>query len=179
MRLLLHACCAPCFIYPLEKLKENNLTVSGFFYNPNIQPTEEYAKRRQAVADFSQASGLEVKYLEYLPSDFLQAISKNEDKPGRCLACWELRLKKTAEFAKANSFDFFSTTLLASPYQDQDALRQIGSRVAKEAGVEFYYEDFRAGFRKAHEQARARNIYCQNYCGCPQSKIERCKKPRR
>jgi len=179
MRLLLHACCAPCFIYPLEKLREKGFTVSGFFYNPNIQPFEEYAKRKQAVIDFSRASAAEVKYPEYSPSDFIKAISRDEEKPARCLACWELRLKATAESARESNLDAFSTTLLVSPYQDQGALREIGARVSREAGIEFFYEDFRPGFRRAHDEAKARGIYCQNYCGCLKSKIDRCKKPQR
>lgn len=176
MRLLLHACCAPCLIYPLEKLREKNFAVSGFFYNPNIQPAEEYAKRRQAVADFSRVWPLEVVYPERAPSDFLKAISQKEDKPARCLACWGLRLKKTAEFAAEFNFNLFSTTLLVSPYQDHEALKKIGGRIAQETGVEFYYEDFRPGFRRARDEAKRRNIYLQKYCGCSYSQVEQCRK---
>ena len=70
----------------------------------------------------------------------------------------------------------FSTTLLVSPYQDQEALKKIGSDIAQETGVSFFYEDFRQGFKKAHEQARAEGIYCQKYCGCIYSEVERCSK---
>ena len=89
------------------------------------------------------------------------------------MLCWELRLKKTALFAKDNGYSFFSSTLLVSPYQDQDALKKIGEKIAVESGVAFYYEDFRPGFRKAHEDAKAQGFYCQKYCGCIYSEIER------
>ena len=48
-----------------------------------------------------------------------------------------------------------------------------GEIIAKEEGVEFYYEDFRPGFRKAHNQARGKGLYMQKYCGCIYSQIER------
>ena len=79
----------------------------------------------------------------------------------------------TAKFAKENGFDAFTTTLLVSPYQDQNIIKVIGEDVAAKAGLKFYYEDFRTGFKEAHDKARAAGIYCQNYCGCVFSEKER------
>ena len=74
---------------------------------------------------------------------------------------------------KKNEFDYFSTTLLVSPYQDQESLKKIGSDISKEEGIDFYYEDFRPGFKEAHDLAKKQGIYCQRYCGCIYSEIER------
>jgi len=175
MKLLLHTCCAPCLIYPLEQLREKRFDVTGFFYNPNIHPLAEYDNRRQAVANFSGADNTEVIYPEYNPAEFFRAINQKETSPERCFICWTLRLKKTAETAKQKEFTYFSTTLLVSPYQDQEKLKKIGNDIANEAGVGFYYEDFRPGFRQAHNQAKAQGIYCQKYCGCIYSELERLK----
>ena len=175
-RMLLHTCCAPCLIYPLEKLKEEGFRVSGFFYNPNIHPFPEYKNRKQAVVELSSKLEFEVSYPEYLPEEFFREINFKEKDPERCSLCWRLRLKKTALHAKEKGFDSFTTTLLVSPYQDQEALKKIGNTVAEDAGIEFYYEDFRPGFRQAHEKAKKDGIYCQRYCGCIYSEIERCKK---
>jgi len=175
MNLLLHTCCAPCLIFPLESFKAARIAVTGFFYNPNIQPLGEYKNRRSAVENFSRVSGLEVIFPEYSPQEFFQAVNLNEASPKRCAFCWGLRLKKTALVAKEKKFDNFSTTMLVSPYQDQEALKRIGEEVAAESGVNFYYQDFRPGFRKAHAQAKAQGIYCQKYCGCIYSQIERWK----
>lgn len=172
MKLLLHTCCAPCGIYPLERLREKEFTVTGFFYNPNIHPFSEYKNRLEAVADFSQRNNFEVIYPEYSPKEYFEVINFKEEKPERCSLCWALRLRKTARFARENGFTHFSTTLLVSPYQEQELLKKIGDDV-REEGIEFYYEDFRPGFRKAHEKARAQGIYCQKYCGCIYSEIER------
>ena len=166
MKLLLHICCAPCLIYPLECLMEKGFEVTGFFYSPNIHPSAEYDKRRQAVEDFSKAVDLEVIYPEYNPEEFFRPISSNEAGPGRCSICWELRMAKTVQAAKEKDFDYFSTTLLVSPYQDQGLLRGIGEHFEEEENVNFYYEDFRPGFKKAHYEAKEKGIYRQKYCGC-------------
>jgi len=175
MKLLLHTCCAPCLIYPLERLGEKGFEVSGFFYNPNIHPFAEYQNRRQAVENFIKSNNIEVIYPEYNPTEFFRAINLKETN-GRCFICWSLRLKATAKTAKAKGFSHFSTTLLVSPYQDQELLKKIGSDIAKAGEIDFYYEDFRPGFKKAHDIAKAQGIYCQKYCGCIYSEIERCKK---
>lgn len=166
MKLLLHTCCAPCVIYPLERLRGAGFEVSGLFYNPNIHPFIEYHNREQAVQAYAKETGLEIISPEYEPEDFLRAINNKEINPGRCEICWRLRLRKTAEIAREKGFSHFSTTLLVSPYQDQELLKRIGLLVAQELGIDFYYEDFRSGFRKAHDQAKAKGIYCQKYCGC-------------
>lgn len=176
MKLLLHTCCAPCEIYPVEVLRGKGFEVEGFYYNPNIHPFVEYKNRRQAVEDYSKINNFEVIFPEYRPQEFFQAISLKEDKPARCAICWRLRLNKTARAAKDKGFKYFSTTLLVSPYQDQELLKKIGNDIASSDGVEFYYEDFRPGFKEAHNKAHAQGIYCQKYCGCIYSEIERCKK---
>ena len=177
MKLLLHTCCAPCAIYPLEQLRKKGYEVTGFFYNPNIHPFVEYKKRKQAVADFAKVTQIDkVIYPEYRPAEFFQEVNLKEDFPGRCSICWSLRLARTAQAAKEIGCNYFSTTLLVSPYQNQELLKKIGEEIAKEAEVNFYYEDFRPGFKKAHDEAHAQGIYCQDYCGCVYSEVERCRK---
>lgn len=174
MDILLHTCCAPCLIYPLELLRSEGFKVTGFYYNPNIHPISEYNERERGIILLNP--GIEVIYPEYLPEEFFQAVNLNEATPARCAICWRQRLAKTAAVAKEKGFKYFSTTLLVSPYQDHELLKKIGSDIAKEAGVEFYYNDFRPGFRKARDEARAKGIYIQKYCGCVYSEIERPKR---
>jgi len=150
--------------------------VRGYFYNPNIHPFSEYKNRKQAVMDFSHKHNLEMIHPEYNPAEFFQAVNLKEDKPERCSICWSLRLQRTAQAAKEMGCRYFSTTLLVSPYQDQELLKKIGQDIAKEKEGEFYYEDFRPGFKKAHEEAHTQGIYCQKYCGCIYSEIERWQK---
>ncbi|MBU1726695.1 MAG: epoxyqueuosine reductase QueH [Candidatus Omnitrophica bacterium] len=172
MKLLLHVCCAPCLIYPLEVLRSKGFEVVGLFYNPNIHPVAEYKTRRIAVENYSRQLGLEFSYPDYEPHDFFRAVNMKEEKLKRCSICWLQRLAMTARLAREMGFTHFSTTLLVSPYQDQGLLKKIGEDTAKAEGVVFFYEDFRPGFREAHNQARSKGIYCQKYCGCIYSELE-------
>ena len=174
MNILLHTCCAPCLIYPLELLRLEGFEVTGFFYNPNIHPLLEYNERKKALTILNP--GIKLIYPEYLPEEFFRAVNLNEVTPARCAICWRQRLAKTAAIASEKGFKYFSTTLLVSPYQDHELLKKIGNDIAKEVGVEFYYSDFRPGFRKARDEARAKGIYMQKYCGCIYSDIERFRK---
>lgn len=148
--------------------------VTGFFYNPNIHPFSEYRARRGAIENFAKPDNFKVIYPEYNPVEFFHAVYQKEEN-GRCPHCWSLRLKTTAREAKKMGFSHFTTTLLVSPYQDQELLKTVGNEAAESEGVEFYYEDFRPGFKKAHEAARSQGIYCQKYCGCIYSEVQRCR----
>ena len=53
MNVLLHICCAPCAIYPVESLREEGHAVTGFFYNPNIHPVNEYLFRLLEMMRYS------------------------------------------------------------------------------------------------------------------------------
>jgi len=174
MKILLHICCAPCGIYPIEKLfKESGHQVCGFYFNPNIHPYVEYQKRRFSVEAYFKNTEVEVSCPEYEPSLFFRKVAYNEYRPMRCRNCWTMRLEKTALHARENKFDAFSTTLLISPYQDHLLVKTIGEELAGKFGIDFYYQDFRPGFRSSQEEARRQNLYMQKYCGCLYSEIER------
>lgn len=166
MNILLHICCAPCAIYPLQEIQKEGHRAAGFFYNPNIHPYSEFLKRRQEVEKYSKEAGLNVICPEYDPEKYFQHIVYNESMHNRCPVCWWIRLEKAAKFAKENGFDAFTTTLLVSPYQDQENIKSIGEDIANRLGIKFYYKDFRVGFKTAHDTAKSKGIYCQNYCGC-------------
>ena len=171
MKLLLHTCCAPCAIYPVKIAKEEGFEVTGFFYNPNIHPLSEYVRRIKEAKKYFQREKLKLISAKRNVADFFANIKENV--PKRCFACWDMRLGKTVEVAKREGFDAFTTTLLASPYQDHAAVKEICERLFKKNGIKFYYRDFRMGFKEAHRYARKRGMYCQNYCGCVFSLVER------
>ncbi|MFH0839295.1 MAG: epoxyqueuosine reductase QueH [Candidatus Omnitrophota bacterium] len=175
MKLLLHTCCAPCLIYPLQVLAQEGIKTRGFFYNPNIHPYGEFSKRRDTVLEYAKIIRLELiaQKAAYPVEDFFRAVNLKEKSPERCTLCWALRLKETALTAKAHDFDFFSTTLLVSPYQDQEMLKKIGAGISQETGIQFFYRDFREGFRPSHQEAKAKGMYLQKYCGCIYSERER------
>ena len=44
--ILLHSCCAPCSSHVLEYLR-NYFNITVLYYNPNIEPKDEYLKRKE------------------------------------------------------------------------------------------------------------------------------------
>ena len=173
MKLLVHTCCAPCAIEAVDRSKKDGFKVTGFFYNPNIHPESEYNKRKDESLKYFDSEGLELIEGDYESQSFFTKVKENQIPPKRCLICWEMRLNKTSTFAKEKGFDSFTTTLLGSPYQNHKALKGICERLSDEKKIKFYYKDFREGFKKAHNLAREKGIYCQKYCGCVFSMVER------
>jgi len=172
MKLLLHICCANCAIYPLERLEAREAEVTGFFFNPNIHPYQEYQKRLDSLKQYSGRIGLKMIYRdEYLLEEFLRNVSHRVKE--RCRYCYSIRLEGTAQEAKRHGFDQFSTTLLQSTHQDHLLIKETGERVAHEIGIPFYYEDFRQGWRKGLEVSKEMGLYRQQYCGCIYSEKER------
>lgn len=172
MKLLLHLCCAPCTIYPLEILRKEAGQVKGVFFNPNIHPYLEYKKRLDTVREYAAREGLEVAVAEGYPIEkfLLKTAALGKD---RCSYCYEVRLRHTAEQARKGRFDAFSTTLLFSRYQKHDLIRRTGEDIAREMKVPFYYQDFRVGWEEGNRRSRETGMYRQKYCGCVFSEKER------
>ncbi|PKQ28842.1 MAG: hypothetical protein CVT63_00810 [Candidatus Anoxymicrobium japonicum] len=179
--ILLHTCCAPCLIYPLALLEERGLVVTPFFYNPNIHPFREYRARYFAVVDYCDEHGLSLKVGSYEMERFLASVGVIEP-PERCARCFALRLSRAAAEARAHGIASFTTTLLVSPHQNQQLIREAGEAAAAEHGVRFVFEDMTSGYREATEKSREAGMYRQGYCGCVYSEKERYQKsdpPRR
>lgn len=172
MKILLHICCAPCTIYPLQTLRRERHDVRGLFYNPNIHPYREYQKRSETLKEYAAAEELDVIWeKEYRMEDFLRGIAFREND--RCRYCYEDRLAYTARVAQAGRYDGFTTTLLYSRFQNHDMIKSIGESLAGKSGVPFYYRDFREGWTEGVRISRERGIYRQPYCGCIYSEKER------
>lgn len=172
MKLLLHVCCAPCSVMVVKTIRDAGVDVTAYWYNPNIHPFTEYEARREAFKAYSASIGLPVVWNDFYGlKPFVERAMK--DLENRCAGCYEERLRKTAEAAKTGGYDAFSTTLLISPYQKHEQLIEVAERIAKEAGIPFYYVDFRPFFREGQRIARTLPIYMQKYCGCIFSEEER------
>lgn len=181
--LFLHSCCAPCSSYCLEYLR-NYFNVTLFYFNPNIVEDNEYRKRveeqKRLIELLNKEENNEIKYMEgeYSPSCFLNTVKGYEQcKEGgeRCFLCYELRLKETARQGKLQDMDYFTTTLTISPLKNAAKLNEIGERIGKEGGIAFLPSDFKKknGYLQSIQLSQKYNLYRQDYCGCPYSKIER------
>ena len=169
-KLLLHACCAPCSSSVIERLKED-FCLTVYFYNPNMDTEKEYALRKTEEERLCKAFGVKEISEEYCPKEYYSAIKGSEDAPEggeRCEKCFLLRLKKTAEKAKEENFDYFTTTLTLSPLKNAELINRIGKDVGKETGVNFLPCDFkkRDGYLRSLRLSEEYGLYRQDYCGC-------------
>jgi len=172
LKILIHICCAPCSIYPLKILRENNFNVTGFFYNHNIHPYTECLKRRDALEEYAEIANLRIIWQkDYKIEEFLQSVVFRE--ADRCTYCYHDRLKAAAHIAKRGKFDFFTSTLLYSKFQKHDKIKEIAASVGKSVGVPFFYNDFRDGWKYGIEESKRLKLYRQQYCGCIFSEKER------
>ena len=97
-----------------------------------------------------------------------------DDLDNRCYNyCYRVRLEQTARDAKENGYTAFTTTLLISPYQNHEKIKEICEEMAEKYDIKFLYRDFRPGFRQGQAKARQLGLYMQKYCGCVFSEEER------
>ncbi len=171
-KILLHTCCAPCTIYPVQVLRGDGYDVMGFFYRHNIHPFTECLRRQETLAAYAQDIRLGVIYQKgYDVEGFLQNVVFRESN--RCTYCYHDRLTSTAKAAKHGKFDCFSTTLLYSKFQRHDLIRSLGEGVGRTVGIPFYYHDFRTGWKEGLEKSKELGMYRQQYCGCVYSERDR------
>jgi len=171
MRLLIHTCCAPCLLPVAQKLRADGHELAAHFYNPNIHPYAEHLRRLEAFEKVAEE--LKVETLpppRYDPRTYFRAVTFRERE--RCRLCYRLRLHEAALASRDQGFEAFTTTLLVSPYQDFEAIRDIGEAAAEAAGVTFHFDDFRPLFHRVKEMAEELGLYRQKYCGCLYSEVE-------
>ena len=172
MRLLLHICCGPCLVHPLSVLREEGVETRGFFYNPNIQPYTEFQKRRDSLVEYAGKMDLPLILREDYPlEEWLRAVAFRETE--RCSHCYHLRLDAAARAAKKSGYEAFSTTLLYSRLQDHERIKAIAASAARQAGVDFFYRDFRQGWKEGIKGSQEAGLYRQKYCGCIFSERDR------
>lgn len=153
-RLLLHACCAPCSSYTLEYLSKY-FDITIYYYNPNIHPAEEYARRLEELKNFlprfladknssagTAAAGATIGLQEtdYNPQEFFDAVQAQRDnlesepeRGERCRRCYQLRMERAYEYARQKGFDWFTTTLSISPHKDARMINEIGRSLEEKA----------------------------------------------
>lgn len=170
-KIVLHACCGICSGYPVSSLIDAGYQVVVYFYNPNIYPAEEYQKRLEAERILCKHFNCELVEAEYNPEEFYEVAKGFEQEPERgkrCDKCFELRLKKTAEFAKTRGINLFTTSIVISPHKNFQKLSEIGQKIAQEQELEFLAIDFKKkdGFLKTNKISKGLGLYRQNYCGC-------------
>jgi predicted adenine nucleotide alpha hydrolase (AANH) superfamily ATPase len=171
-KVLLHVCCAHCAAYTVAHWRQQGYEINAFWYNPNIHPYIEHQQRLESMEKLAQEIDLPLIIAAgYDMPEYFRRVVGHEEK--RCRKCFDLRLAKTAETAKDKNFDAFTTTLLISPHQQHDTLRETGEKVARETGIEFLYADLRKRYSDSRHITKPMDLYRQQYCGCIYSEWER------
>lgn len=177
MKVLLHICCGPCAIFPLAELRTSGLDVTGFWYNHNIHPYQEYRRRLDAVRQLADLTDLAMIYRDdYRLEEFLSAVAP--DPTNRCNYCYASRLELAAQTAAEQGFSAFTSTLLYSRYQQHETIRQLGEECAARHGIRFHYADFRVGWQEGIRRSKEVGLYRQQYCGCIYSERDRYAPPK-
>lgn len=171
-KLLLHACCAPCSSATLERLAAH-FDITILYYNPNIYPPEEYHRRETELERFVEEAGYHYPVVElpYDPQEFYTAVQGLEQEPergSRCTVCYRLRMRRAAQYARENGFDWFTTTLSISPHKDAKRINAIGQELEAEFGVKHLPSDFKKhnGYLRSLQLSEEYGLYRQDYCGC-------------
>lgn len=173
-KLLLHSCCAPCSTSCIERLtKYFDITI--LYYNPNIEPKEEYEKRKKYQIELIKKFN-SVNKLNYIDCDYdnniyhekVKGLENEKEGGARCNVCYFLRMEKTALLAKKLGYDFFATTLTVSPYKHSKTINEIGKILEEKYNINYLYSDFKKenGYKRSIELAKEYELYRQDYCGC-------------
>jgi len=169
-KILLHACCATCAGYVLDKLEADFIPVI-YFYNPNIYPADEYYHRKNELQEYAAKRNILFIEEEYNPvtwAEIAKGLETEPEKGSRCTQCFKLRLEKTSSYALDHGYRIFTTTLTISPHKHSKTILKIGEETAQHNNLRFLAEDFkkRDGFKQTMAIAKKENFYRQNYCGC-------------
>lgn len=171
-RVLLHTCCAPCSSAIIECLLQHDITPTIYYCNPNIFPRREYDIRKNECTRYAQHLGLDIIDADYDHDRWLSCMSGLESEPergARCLECFKLRLRRTAQYAHDNGFAVVTTTLMSSRWKSLEQINQAGAYAVQPFDDVLWWEQ---NWRKGGLSERRRAIikeygfYNQQYCGC-------------
>ena len=168
MKVLLHICCGVCAAGSTEQLISEGHRLTGYYFNPNISPAEEYAKRLAAATTVAGIMHFQVIVPPYSPEKWLESTANLAQEPEggkRCEVCFKIRLKATYDYMRVNDFDVFTTTLTIGPQKSTELINCIGREIG---GEKFLVRNFKkqGGYQRAVQLAKQYQIYRQNYCGC-------------
>ena len=179
--ILLHSCCAPCSSAVIERLSEY-FDITIYYYNPNIEPLDEYLKRKEEQKKFLKKIKSKNK-LNFLDCDYdnlkfkkiASGLENIKEGGTRCFLCYNLRLESTALKAKEQNYDYFGTTLSVSPYKNAKKLNEIGLLLQDKYKINFLIADFKKkdGYKRSIALSNKYNLYRQDYCGCIYSQVVR------
>ena len=175
-KLLLHACCGPCFTIPYEILKDY-FDITILYNNSNIYPKEEHERRLNELKKYLSDLGAKLELIETKYDNDLYNLDlehRKDDKEGheRCRICFRKRLKEGFEYASRHGFEYFGTVMTISRYKNAQDINKIGEELQLAyPTVKWLYADFKKnnGYENSLLIIKEHEMYLQEYCGCKYS----------
>lgn len=171
-RVLLHTCCAPCSSAIVECMVKHGITPVIYYCNPNIYPEKEYTTRKDECTRYARSLGLDIVDADYNHAAWLKrmkGLEKEPERGSRCLECFKMRLRSTAQYAHDNGFKVITTTLASSRWKSLEQINAAGEwAVSPFEDVEWWGQNWRKGGLSERRAAiiREYDFYNQRYCGC-------------
>lgn len=170
-KFLLLSCCAPCSCAVIKKLAEENADFTVVFYNPNIRPKEEYDKRcaeNKRVCELYAVPFIELEYDNERWCALTKGLEDEPERGKRCSVCFEMRLRRVMEYAKANGYTAVSSVLGVSRYKNLEQVNAAADKASQVVGFPYrQIEGRKNGMQELRRQLiEELKLYNQNYCGC-------------
>jgi hypothetical protein len=171
-KVLMHSCCAPCASDLMERMKESNIDLTIFFYNPNIHPKKEYLIRKEENIRFAEKLNIPFVDADYDVQNWFSRAKGMENEPERgirCTACFDMRFERTALYAFENGFNIITSSLGISRWKNMDQINDCGVRAAKNyPEISYWTFNWRkfGGSERMYQIAKREEFYKQEYCGC-------------
>ncbi len=171
-KVLLHSCCAPCSGEVIEAMVKSGLDLTIYFYNPNIHPLKEYEIRKNENKRYADKLNIEFIDADYDVQNWFtkaKGMERDPERGRRCSMCFDMRFVRSAEYAKANGFNIFTSSLGISRWKNMEQINKSGlDAAAHVGGVEYWTYNWRkeGGGARMYDIAKREEFYKQEYCGC-------------
>lgn len=172
-KLLLHACCGPCFTIPYQELKDY-FEITIIYNNSNIYPEEEYWRRLNELKKYvsevcPSVSIIEIPYDNKTYNLDLEPMAEMAEGHERCRVCFRKRLSFGYKYAFDHGFDYFGTVMTISRYKNAQDINKIGLELQNDySSVKWLCADFKKdnGYEQSLIIIKDHKMYFQEYCGC-------------
>jgi len=156
----------------IEELQQQGTDLAVFFYNPNIHPRKEYEIRKQENVRYCEKLSIPFVDADYDPEAFYtraQGMEFDPERGPRCSMCFDMRMERTAAYAAAHGFDYFTTTNATSRWKCQNQVNSSGMKAAEEyPEVQYLVYDWQTEqmTQRKYRINAEESFYKQEYCGC-------------
>lgn len=151
---------------------QHGITPVVYYCNPNIYPNEEYLIRKNECTRYAESLGISFVEDDYNHEEWLKCVRGMENEPergSRCLQCFKMRLRRSAQYAHEHGIKVITTTLASSRWKSLEQINEAGLyAVEPYPDVTWWNQNWRKGGLSERRIAiiKEYNFYNQQYCGC-------------